>query len=583
MMNAGQPNVRHPHPQPRLAPPTQWTDGDTTYVETAEGFFPSLDPFRYPPGTNLLPTVYTNIFDSLGHEMPNTLPSTPTEPYNLHDGEPTISPIDPTSPTDDLRGIFNRLAELVTGEDPSGYWGRCGDCMQPDAFGEPLPADQIDGSEVTMQLQRGVDILEGNDVPGRAYSGLPLLHYKGPQKVRSVRPIDDGRENIIGGIVDVHQVWYDSHIESDTCFLDLGRLRSTDGGFLDVTWTIRYTIDVLSRGNDDFSPMTMYVDDPAFQPSPPPTGATGGPGDGSHVGAPTPAGAKGPALPHVSMDQTFFPMKEGTRTILAVKMAPPKYYNLTYCWGWRQHPPRAQVMENAGKMFPSTPPPGEKPKFLLDWEREVFGGKSTVDAIAMISDLAPEKRMWTALRGALGAVANGSRDYRECLRRVKAAWCALLEWGDRNHLPLGVPVDPATDITLFYANNTIYGELSDGGWTDFPRWRKRGQTLRVTLRNGDYFPHGYMNVDFGGARGWENQFKSSVKVGGVGAAFTFGRHHWSMNMAKPVIVPAAVRTGDHTEMSSHKVHLTYKFEPSRRLRCYQFDPLHHDLAIYSLH
>jgi hypothetical protein len=29
--------------------------------------------------------------------------------------------------------------------------------------------------------------------------------------------------------------------------------------------------------------------------------------------------------------------------------------------------------------------------------------------------------------------------------------------------------------------------------------------------------------------------------------------------------------------------LNYQYEPSRRLRLYQFDPLHHDVAVLSLH
>jgi hypothetical protein len=32
-----------------------------------------------------------------------------------------------------------------------------------------------------------------------------------------------------------------------------------------------------------------------------------------------------------------------------------------------------------------------------------------------------------------------------------------------------------------------------------------------------------------------------------------------------------------------KVQITYNYEPSRRLRFYQFDPLHHDVAIFSVH
>ncbi len=47
------------------------------------------------------------------------------------------------------------------------------------------------------------------------------------------------------------------------------------------------------------------------------------------------------------MDQTFFPMEDGTRTVFKIKMAPAPDYNLVYTWGWRMHPPRAQVMENA--------------------------------------------------------------------------------------------------------------------------------------------------------------------------------------------------------------------------------------------
>ncbi len=59
-----------------------------------------------------------------------------------------------------------------------------------------------------------------------------------------------------------------------------------------------------------------------------------------------------------------------------------------------------------------------------------------------------------------------------------------------------------------------------------------------------------------------------------------------MNMAVPVVVPAAGRPQDHggqVKLSRHKVFITFNFEPSRRLRFYQFDPMHHDVAVYSLH
>ncbi len=36
-------------------------------------------------------------------------------------------------------------------------------------------------------------------------------------------------------------------------------------------------------------------------------------------------------------------------------------------------------------------------------------------------------------------------------------------------------------------------------------------------------------------------------------------------------------------LSEHLIDLTWNFDPSRRLRFYQFDPLHHDVAVFSMH
>lgn len=561
-------STRHPHPQPRYPAPRQHTDGDTTYVETAEGYFPELDPFRYPPGTNLLPNAPVDLFDGTGAVIRNTLPSTQEDPYHLHAEAPKVSKVDPTSPADDLREIFDVLAGLITGMKPRDYWGRFGACTDQPGMpragetGEPLPPGRVDLAMVRTQLDRAADICVGNPVPGRAYSGFPLLHYNGPEKIRAVQPVRDATGKITGGNVDVHQVWYDSHIESDTSLLDLSQLKNADGTFDDVDWTITYTIDILNRGKDDFSPMTMYFDAPELS-------------------------APKPPLPGAAMDQTFFPVAEGTRTVLTVKMAPPKYFSLTYTWGWRQHPPRVQVMENAGKKYPQSPVPGFTQRTLADWEVSVFGGgKTREQAIAMISDLAPAKRMLTAFRAARQAADAPAPDWREVLRRVQAAHCAYQDWKDRNHLPVGMVPDPDTDLTLLYVNNTIYGQCPDGGVHDFPKWRTRGAQLRVTLRNADYFEHGYYNIDFGGGRGWENQFKPAVKLAGSGDQFTFGRYYWQLNVDpnQPIVVPPAWRGGDGvTVPSEHKVFITYNYEPSRRLRFYQFDPMHHDVAVYSLH
>ncbi len=473
----------------------------------------------------------------------------------------------------------------MTGLSARDYWGTYGDCTRPDDAGDPLPAAQIepDRAGLLAQVGRAIDILEGNPVPDRVYSGFPLLHYNGGEKKRGLSQIANGRGEQIWN-VDVHQIWYDSHIESDVSYLDLSALDDADGKpSTAAEWTITYTIDVLSRGKDDFSPMTMYMDHPDHHP--PQQRCDGGTMEpmahgGQRQFLMRAAGATPAPVPNVAMDQTFFPIQEGTRTILRLKMAPPAYFNLTYTWGWRQHPPRVQVMENAHKHVPP-----DNPLTLYEQEVAVFGATRDVATIGdKIGDLSPAKRMWTAFRAARAQLEGAAPDYAACLTAIKEAWCSFQDWTDRNHLPRGVEVDADTDLTLLYVDNTIYGQLADGGWDDFPAWRTRGARLRVTLINGDYYERGYLNIDFGGARGWESQFKPTQKLGGSGCQFSFGRFYWSVNLAKPVMLAPATRdAAGRTTTTRHRVFITYNFEPSRRLRFYQFDPLHHDVAVYSLH
>jgi hypothetical protein len=320
------PGPYYPHNRPQLAPSTVTVspDGLTTTVITGESVFPACtplatcDPFLYPPGTNLLPNVYTNTYDGKGVEMLNTLPSTPAIPYNLHDGDPKVSiinssgnPTSTASPQDDLRfAVFNAILTNAT-------------ALQK---GHLTPAQSAQRTRnIRTSISIGFAILEGskfldNDPKrpfNRPYSGFPLLHYNAGERVKKVDPKTRN--------VDVHQVWYDTHIESDTAYLDTREVA-------DVPWTITYTVDVLNRGHDDFSPYVMYFDDPSMSP----------PG-------------KAP-MPYVGMDQTFFNMEDGTRTIFKIKMAPGKYFNLVYSWGWRAHPPRVQVTENACKTMPFSPP-----------------------------------------------------------------------------------------------------------------------------------------------------------------------------------------------------------------------------------
>ncbi len=698
------PYVCHPYPQPRPQTSRQCTireaDGYLTRVNTGEGKTPPSNPFDYRtfPGTNLLPNVYTDAFDGQGNAMPNTLPSTPKIPYNLHDGDPVVNEIDPRSPIDDLGSIFNsilegqiaQVIELTETKDRA----RGGDWTDYDE-GEL----SFKKKALRQDLRAALDIIEGEPVPYRAYSGFPLLHYTGPQKVKRVVPIHDQEGKLVGGNVDVHQIWYDQHIESDTAFIDPSSIMpmDADGNILvNVPWTVTYTVDVLNRGHDDFSPFVTYTD---YLPNP---------------DDPAQPFKNPKKPPNIGMDQSFFNMEDGTRTVFKIKMTYPKYLNLVYTWGWRFHPPRIQVMENATKKIglkalqngDGICPKSYAGCTLPQLEQAVFcnpnnprlepapysgpGATNTCNipdlpnchsvqcapgqkrfdeegnptqceqnklyAIGRIGDFSPAKRMWLNLRQAMAEAERGA--YNRAKQIIEGeVRPAFLAWQDRTVLPCfkrdggGNCVDPClqhdsrgrclqglepekgSDITILYVNNTIYGQLTQGGWVRWPEWESRYNEwrkefdlfeaasplweeeleelvaevppgapltqeapqrprrppgppiLHVTAYNADTFPHSYTIADFGGVRSWENQFKSSVKVAGSGCWFTFGRAYWWLpaggGLNGLLCVPPAASADQGP--GTHRFEVQFNFEASRRLRFYQFDPMHHDVAIYSIH
>lgn len=510
-----------PGPQPRPGPSSQTlsADGITTNVVTPQGLLPA--------GQNQLPLIESDNFDGTGADMPNTLPSKSNVPFNLM-GPVTTSAINKTSPKDDLNAAINNIQSAAK-------------------------SGQVDTADINFAIA----ILEGTPV-NRVYSGLALLHYLGPVKGQKVTAIFDSHGIKIGGNVNIHQVWYDNHIESDTAYID-----PTD--VQDVPWTVTYTVDVLNGGADDFAPFVMYMDAP-------PAGAG--------------VGVFGP--PHVSMDATFAPpMSDGTEFKFQVKMTPAKYYNLTYTWGWRIHPPRVQVAENV--LVPLTPPTGKVPRDFFEYQTfcpahlaevtfanpfpacpELRTDQTTkLAAIAKIGELSPAKRMWQDLQSAL------TSSPAQIAALMDDAKLSFNDWSDRTHLPRGVTADSNADVTLFYVNNTMYGSA-----TNFDKWTSRGTVFNATLLNGDHYMHGYMNVDFGGSRGWSNLYQSS---GGPGSSHTFGRDHWWINAGGPwgaINIPTVDANGNP---GLHKVSITLNFDAPERLKLYQFDPLHHDVAIFSLH
>lgn len=562
-----------------LPAPGSWsvvTNGDTTTINTAPSFFPPGDSFG-PNPTNLLPTIYEDACDSSGNPIPDTLSSTPEHPYNLHP-DPAVSPLpNAISPTDDLAGI---IKTLVNGQ-----------------------GNSVDQN----QIQFAIDVLEGNPV-NRVYSGFPVLHYNGPLKGKTVSPTLDGDGNVIGGTVTVHMLYYDSHIESDTSYIDPSAVAN-------VPWTIHYVVDVLDRGSDDFAGYVMYFD--------------------SKLGNPN--GVK----PNVGLDNSFFPMSvgedsdAGQRFEFFMKMAPAGFWNLTYHWGWRIHPPRVQVVENVKVPINGQPRnfaefqafcPTHAPNATGDCPELLTDPAFKVAAINMIGDIAPAKRMWNDFRAIQAGARGGTLN-----ALIADLASAFDDWQHRTRLPKGVPEDPSYDETLLFVNNTIYGHVT--GFTrdmqmEMYKYAGRGSQVKIKLLNGDYYNHAYMLVDFGGIRGWENTFQNTLPLGGQGPLFTFGRNHWWINTTSGALpIPVATRppassgtvlslksmkgtndpntpqfnridasktanahiqltTSDPTfgeTLGEHNVIVNFNYDPPPRLRMYQFDALHHDEAIWSPH
>src|SRR3954452_11601067 len=132
-------------------------------------------------------------------------------------GAPTVTQklFSPASPGDDDPLALDALGSSATPEDD---------------LGAALDALRDASSAVEAQdaRRRALDILLGNPISGKAYSGMPLLNWDVPRKVKDVPP---------GGDVRVRQVRFGDTVLSDTSML---RFEDPDQPF-----TITYEIAVL--------------------------------------------------------------------------------------------------------------------------------------------------------------------------------------------------------------------------------------------------------------------------------------------------------------------------------------------------
>jgi hypothetical protein len=263
--------------------------------------------------------------------------------------------------------------------------------------------------------------------------------------------------------------------------------------------------------------------------------------------------------------------------------------------------------------------------------------QAKLDAIAKIGDTAPAKRMWQMFREMGGMTINrtnkhfgGGLNGSIIQAQMHLIRQAFYDWQNRGRLPTGYEMAEDADVTVLFLNNTMYGQLKGHDGVAEVRmdkgvWDKRGDKVKIQILNGDYFMHAYVLVDFGGLRGWENTFHNTLPSGGAGPLFTFGRNYFWIHVAGggPIPIPPATppagtpktpvndkiwqvsngngvgrgnsefawggmqqEVSDYVNVDGigeHHLEVEFSYEPSRRLRMYQFDALHHDVAVWSIH
>src|SRR3954452_19524255 len=346
----------------------------------------------------------------------------------------------PTTPGDDNPGA---LAALGSPGDPETDLTAALDSM-----GAAAAAN--DRAKASAARNLAIDILEGNPIGDKAYSGMPLLNWNSPAKVKSVPA---------NGNVVVREVRWDEHALSDTWQL------SFDNPNQPYTITFRIT----ELGTTFGSALT-----------PAPLLSQGGNVIGGETQVLAPL-----APPMLSMGTTttnrFTPGggNEFTRNAVqdvTVAMPPPGVTD--------------EVLEPDLK-------PGSETLFTLqrtnsdhiNAARAAFGFSSAspsaaekVAAINKLADVSPEKELWSDLRelrtdapgflNAAGVVAGGDRSLVGAMKT-------------RSSPAAGVAHDPAADVNVDFVNNETYlfrgnGPLPTPG---------NGNNLRVATTNADGFSH----------------------------------------------------------------------------------------------
>lgn len=393
-------------------------------------------------------TASAALTDSSGRVVPGTDWSSPAaqllEPPSCV--EPGTAPrcerlAEPGSPDDDSADARAALASSGAPEDD---------------LHEALDAlaAAADAASAIRARDEALAILEGRPLPGRAYSGIPLLNWNAPAKVKAVPA---------GGEVTVTQVRTPAHTLSDAWLLSFEDP--------DQPYTVRYRLSELGGtfgGQLQPVPLLAEGDRPlggvpaALVPLSTPSLATGT-SDWSRFtrerGIPAPGAAEATRL--------------GVSEVV-VRMPPPGVTSAVLHPSHGAHGPSLHTLA-----------PASNRRLARAQAAAGFSGGSPTAAerraaIERLAAAAPERQLWSDL---LALPAEEDPGFLAAARAAGEQDRALVgAMRTRDALPDGVLPDPDADVTVVLQNNEAY----------VSRGRVRpGADLRVQVVNRDRFEHSF--------------------------------------------------------------------------------------------
>src|SRR3954471_8447114 len=399
-------------------------------------------------------------------------------------GGPAVVPklADPAPPNDDSPSA---LAALGSPGDPEDDLADALDAMG-------AAASSGNRSAAASARSLAINILEGNPIANKAYSGMPLLNWNSPAKVKNVPA---------GGNVVVREVRFGEHALSDAWLL------SCDDPNQPYTITFRITeVGTQFGGLLSPSPLLSQGGSPiggenqALQALVEPLLATRTPTSSRFV-------QNGQEFTRAATQDITVAMPPAgmTDAILEPNLQPTKetLFTLERTSAERLNQARADFG------FSTTNP----------------SATDKANAIGRIGDGAPEKELWGDLQqlrpdapgflDAAALVASGDRQLVSAMRM-------------RSGPPAGVAHDPSANVNVAFLNNESYlyrgsGPLPQGG------------ALTVSVTNADNFTHQVQALALSdgkplGAIGWGEFTWQSMSIGGDPALAPGASRTYTINL-----------------------------------------------------